>query len=596
MAVTNINKFWIRDPRIDVQNNSFTNWYTMIGAKNCTTQQYNTTNYSNSSITFNLTLSTINNVVIDRSSAVVQIPLKIKMTCAPVQNDTHLVYSPENNSLRAYPFHKIVNTTTITLNGNSISYVTHEIIRAMERTTENEDHSQATPTYPDYFQTYTAASGSNRNPFATYQDNTTDITRGAYPIKVISNTATEANLEVILLANLYDFPPFSRNKEVMGMNMSPIQIGFFFISNLAKMWSRVEAPTGNPIVYADGNKPLTSFEVTMGAALDLTTPILTLTLLSLPDDTPIPRQMFYPYHNCVFYPVTTNLVNSDATTEVTTQLIQLNTVPLKMYIYLKKSTNEVLTSANSACNSPDVFAKINGVKITFGNKANILSSARPVDLYTISKRNGLNKSISFNDWNGYIGVDPSYTNFQKYNTRGMGSLLCLNPAMDLSVDDNAYVGVSNKVNFQCIINFTNIAPVAQTFDACVLIVYDGLHTAIDNQSNLTTTIVSDISELKHSPLTYTEMKMKYNGGVLAGENFLSDGLGKLKEAAMNVNSFLKDTKLISQGAKLVPPPYGTIISSTARALGYGNGEGGILSGGKLLKRSDVARARRGQFF
>lgn len=584
--MSHIEKIAMLDPRIDMSA-SFRKWYTMLGSPNVVNQVYPTSSFSNSNCTFNIPLPDADRCVIDRSSVVIAMP--IRLVLVGPNSGSGNVYNPSYEGLRSEPLMKVINQLTIQMNGSSLNYYASEQAIVMERFNDNRNKNQMIPTMPDYTQTYALSNGTNRSPFASYLDNVTEMSRRGYPLTVVGSVSpTTMTIDTVLFWNLFDIPPFSENPDVMGINLTPFSINMSYNSQLARIWSRDIA-----------NHPqtsLTSLTVTMGTNSLQSYPTISMNVLSLPSNMKIPRSLTYPYHQVVFNSqLTGSLAQYASVTNSSSQIIQLNTVPSKIYIYVKPSTQFVNSTAANAYTYPDIFASIQQVSITFGNKNNLLSTMTPAQLFGMSKRNGLSSNIGYPDFIGYAGANEIQL---------MGSVICIDPMHDLSLEEGFLVGSNTKINFQTFISYTALHPTTSTYDLCTLFVYDGLQTMQDGQCNLNTTVINNINELQQSQISYNEMQALY-GGMIAGDfkSFMKSSFGKIKEIAGPINDILRETKLISKIAPMIPY-VGSVVAPVARSLGYGEeyeggdfyaqnnnrggfiaGNGGILAGGKQLPRS-----------
>lgn len=599
--MSNIQKLALLDPRLEVSE-TFKNFYVMLGSPDILCQPYPATSFSNSNINFNITLPDNHRCVIDRSSAILSIPIRITMngTGAGVGN----IYQPDREGLRSNPFDKMVLTSNYNINGSSLSYQNSEQILPMERYDDNLSNNQISPTMCDCSQNYTSVYGTNRSPFALFFDNPNEITRRAYPITVISNNTTDAVIDLVLYINIFDYPPFTEQNDVVGVNITPFTILYTMVSQLSRIWSRDPAHTQN----------LTTLNVTVGTNSLFGQPQISMIVLSLPHSVEIPDNISYPYNQVSFYPSVSSGSIAPNTTinQHATSVIQLDTLPSKIYIYVKASTQHVLSSMANSIGIPDTFASIIGVHLTLGNKNRLLASYSVQDLYNMSKKNGLSNKWSFSDFSGRNGPsDPTL----------MGSVICIDPSKDLSLAPGTIVGLSNKLNFQAFVSYTTISPYTMPYDVNVFIIYDGIQTMIGNRCDFSTNIISSEAELQMSPMSYNEIKAVY-GGVIAGRNaksFFKNMWGKLKEVAGPINKLLKSTGIISKATSFIPG-VGPVVSGVAKTLGYGEGgnfytqnmdggqyynqrqitdggfiagegapSGGILAGGRTLQRRDLAR-------
>jgi hypothetical protein len=105
------------------------------------------------------------------------------------------------------------------------------------------------------------------------------------------------------------------------------------------------------------------------------------------------------------------------------QNIQLNQIPDKLYIFLRKPM------ANQTATDSSTFLPIKNISMNFANASGLIASASQMDLWKMSVDNGLKSN-----WYEFSG----YANKQNANQVGLkvasgGSILVINPAKDLSL-------------------------------------------------------------------------------------------------------------------------------------------------------------------
>ena len=584
-----VNKYTILDPRIDTNNTSYRNWYNIVGSSNSTYQVFSTQNFSNSNMNFDIILPNNDMCVIDRSTVVISIPVRITLAnTAPPSADP--AYQTLRMALRSYCLPKIVQSLVINMNGNSLSYQASEMAIIQERFTDNSDNLQIMPTFCDPGQLYNDSYNTNMSPFASRFSNTDQISRSAYPMVTIGpNTSTGCIIDTVIHWNLCDYYPFSRDHDLVGLNITPFTISLNFVNQLTRLWSYD--------VSCTNFNATSTFTVNIGGNSLKSFPEISMLVMSTPQ--PLPPTLSYPFYQCVYYPSQTSVVAAGATMSSTSSVIQLQTLPSRIYIYPKISTSTILATSINAAIFPDVFGKINSLSITLGNKNNLLSNATPEFLFTMTKKNGLLDYITYSDWIGRNGASAAQAL--------CGGIVCIDPSRDLSLDGTEMVGLSSKINFQVTLNWTSLASNAYTYDIGVMLIYDGLQIMSNGQCILTNTLFSSVSELQQSPFTYKEIKDMY-GGAMAGsaKSFFHNVFGTLKKAIGPVNEILKSTKLISKAANYIPY-VGPVVSPIAQALGYGDDQdfyggenecdtggfmssahgAGVLAGGKQLRRSTL---------
>lgn len=85
--------------------------------------------------------------------------------------------------------------------------------------------------------------------------------------------------------------------------------------------------------------------------------------------------------------------NTTGGTVFASQTLQLNQIPDKLILYMRKS------GASQSYADSDSYLPIQAISIDFNNNSGILSAARSEDLYRMAKDNGSNQSWS--EWQGY---------------------------------------------------------------------------------------------------------------------------------------------------------------------------------------------------
>jgi len=604
----NLEKLGILDPRLDVSE-GFKKWMVMLGASEISTQQYPCTQFNQTYMMFNISLPNNTNCVVDRSSCIVSTDVNIKMTTTP--NGNTLAYNPLYEGLRCRALDKITSTLTFSLNGNSVAYQPYEISAAQSHCENNRDRMQIMPTQIDPTVNYDDCLFTAMSPFNKFLDNTYDTTRGSYPITIVSNTTTGCELRTTLYSNLCDWDPFSKDKDVVGINIYPFQIQYVFISKLARIWSRSNVAgytvAGNPPVpITIPALALTNFDVSFS------NPNISMTVLTLPDGLRLPPSITYPYHKLDYIPNTPNGKTFNKNTAPFTfqsGLIELETCPSKIIIFVKPSTTAVMDTNTSACTTADYFGQIQSHFYKFGNRVNLLANQTPPDIFAMSKRNGLSKEISFQQWNvvnGSTGVG-SPTSSNAYLS---GSIVIIDPIRDFYAQ-NYLPGKSEKIQFQANVMAKCYNDVAIQMDLGCLFIYDGVISQEPNMSYVMTNLIADSSEIKMSPMSYNQIK-SLMGGRDNISNFFRTSFGQIKRYATPIIDFLKKHQLISKAAKMIPSatPYigmpAQFVGNVAEKFGFGddgdNGDDGgfiagddgegVLAGGKRLSRKYLQRRLR----
>jgi len=576
-----LQKLSILDPRIEVSE-TFKHWFVMLGSPEINTHVYQTTQYNESSMTFNINLPNNTNSLIDRNSAIVKIPVTFTMVGGAGTGNT---YQPNCEGLRNRCLDRTIQTASYNLNGTNMSYQLSDLSIPQGVMDENKNNQQIIPCMIDCAQDYATLYGTNRSPFAKYVDNPNEITRRAYPMTVVSNDASGAVLTTDLYQNLFDWGIFSKDADVVGINVYPFSINFTFVAGvgLNRMWSRD---------LTNHTRALTSMTIKFGA------PQITMNILSLPTGHTLPEQITYPYHKCDFFPTTSSsALGPGVSTTMTSQLIELQSPPSRIMVYVKPSTQAILSNLNSAIGYTDCFASVTRNVYVYGQKTNLKGSDTAIDIFNMSKRNGLPDKIGWMDWSGKNGpLDGAL----------MGSIVVIDPTKDLSGDH--ICGMPEKLQFQATIDFTTLNPNTCTYDLCIVTIYDGINVQTGQMSQLTTNVINSPNELQMSPMSYNQMKALV-GGVMAGSkigDFFKNAWGKIKSFASPIIDFVRKNHLISNVASMIPAsipyvgPAAQGLAPIARSLGFGD-DGGWIGGedgddgddGGILAGRRVSNLRKG---
>lgn len=566
-----LQKYVVTDPRVELEQSKYQNWYVTKGPAAVNTYNVSTTQFSNSNLNFQIVLPSQNNCLMDRSSVIIKMPIRITMN-GPGTGAGN-IFNPLYEGLRANCLEKITSTLTFTMGGSSIVYQPFEQSLFMEHYSEKND-KQIVPTYIDNSQAYSDTNGTILSPFAIFFDN--HESRSSYPVTVISNNTTDAVIDYTLYWNLGGYPPFTFDENALGINLFPLNIEFLFISALQRIWSR---STSHP-------QALTSLSVTLGTNASFSYPEISYQTFILDTTDVILPSLSYPFHNVYVYKQQTSTAIGAGSYTATINNIVLPTLPARIYIGVKSSANYLQSSTANSIETPDVFQLITNVKITLGGNNTLMSNMKVHQLYDMCIDNGYNGS--YLDWVGRNGI----------NATGSGSVMCIIPEKDLTTMNLFLAGKSDQINYQAEIAYDVISTVAKTYEIVTLIVYDGVQTVVNNDSKLDFIPIKNTNELLQSPISHAEISA-LTGGLIAGDFYAGGKRARkfFKRLGIGLNKFLKQTKLVSKLTPLIPG-VGSYVSEAAKQLGYGDqsfyagpADGGYIAGkgGKILDRRTLKR-------
>jgi hypothetical protein len=278
--------------------------------------------------------------------------------------------------------------------------------------------------------------------------------------------------------------------------------------------------------------------------------------------------MTYPYFQISKY--VSNFSNTNvapnASTVLTSQVIQFSSIPRKLYLYAKQSNSIINQNIMNSMNTTDTFMRVDKVNINWDNIDGVLAGAESENLYQFSVQNGL--KMSFIDWHGL-----TYKFGGTVATVGLsGGPVCIELGKDIGLRDNQAEGALDKINFQVNLTVTNVnQTLTLNPDLYVVAVYDGILEIFDNSARAYIGVINQ-NDILNSPVnhnvSYNQLEKVYGG----------DFFSKFKDIAGKVVQGLRDTKAISNVLGSVPHPYAQVGANVAKSLGFG-ARGGVLDGG-----------------
>lgn len=313
-----------------------------------------------------------------------------------------------------------------------------------------------------------------------------------------------------------------------------------------------------------------------------------------------------PYVNGSSVQVTQNRypagLDTTAGTLLTSQTLQLNQIPDKLLLFIRKQGQGVGDS--------DSYLPITHLSIDFNNNSGLLSAARCEDLYRMSKDNGSNQN--WNEWvgfqtstaggesasadgNNYIGLltpapipiplnATSSTTPVFTSTATCGGVCVLEFGKDIQLIEDFFApGSLGNFNIRVNIYYNNNSPslvAGSAIELVMITMNSGVFVCERGTSSTYTGILTRADVLEASEqdaYTRSDVKRMVGGGFL---DMLKSGVSKLaplaKAVAPHVMPHAKEF-LSSKGA------LGKLASQGIGAMGYGMSGGGG-SGGRLHGR------------
>lgn len=564
----------VRDPRTILENER--QYAILKSGSHLEKKVWTTTSISQSAMNFSCPPPS-GGIIVDRKVKL-RSPIRIAFTGdAGVGN---LLLNPNRDAPRAFPLSSSMENLKVSINTQAVSMPMSDVIQALlhYNTSDdlaNTDYSEC-PALLDQSQAYSNLFGTVRNPLGSYGDSVgQNITaRGAFPYTIVSNTQTAAVVDFVSVEPLFISPLYFGCGNGSGFyNVTNMTFDINFVSNAAyRMWSH-DATSNFTSTITTANAQFNNFSPAFSYPVNVPAILMTYITPLQTQILPMNMPITYPYFEINRYPTdTANSIAANAMQPFTSNNIQLNSIPRRIYIYIRERNNELLNSANN----PDTYFSIENVNIQFQNKSGLLASATKSQLYEMSVKNHCN--MSWLQWSG--GSTNTAGTFNKFGT--VGSILCLEFATDIGLDDLDAPGKSGQYLLQVQCNATNISARSIFPTMYVVVVAEGTFTIPGlGRSLLNIGVITseNILNAQSSPyINYADIECVNGGNFMSGlkkfGNTLYDGVQKgLKFAREDYYPTLREG--IKTAKELVP-----FMGLGNSCCGQGVMTGGVPVGGR----------------
>ena len=466
---------------------------------------------------FNIQIPSLQTAVSRHFLVQSEITLKISFTAGPWTANQVLFDYGNTNSLQAFPLNSLFNTLQSNINNATVSVNSRDVLAGllkMYNFRELAQYNSLTPSLPDsFYLNYADGIGSNNNVMSNYSNGGFDKKfqpRGVFPVTMYDNAMQALpSLQVKADDNgaiPYPFVYFKFTTTEPLLFLSPYisahsnnQASFLGLNNLT-----ITANMG------DGSRAMSNGSYAIKANENALTPTvsavdyvsysgskLLLNFLTIP---PVMFSKIEP-KNVVNYNQYTSFnyssgtpITAKSTSTVAFNNIQLNQIPTRMLIFARKTQLSTYDS-NS-------FMVIKSVSLNFGNKSGLLSSATQSQLYDMSVRNGL--QMNYYEYSGSgisnntVGVPTAMPT--------IGSILAIDPAIDLSIDSQYSNSSGGQFNMQFDLQIYNQSAEDITPTLYLVVVNSGIFVTENGASSFTTGLLNQemVLETKtHDAITDT---------------------------------------------------------------------------------------------
>ena len=565
-------KVLIKDPRLDVSDSI--KYAVIKGGQNVTMAQYKAISQTDSQLVFNIQVPS-EQTIIDR-----RVLLQTKLCLAVTTSNSNCFYGIYS-ALASFPLHQLMTVLSVTINNNTVSLNVRDALPAIIRLLEEDDlvvYNGSSPTFADTLASYSNNAtiyGPNSGYWAV--NDPRNAHRGcfapsAYSISGAVETFTWLLTEPLLISP-FIFANLKSNGQgfygIQNMNIV-INIGTtarVFRGLSSAQYNNATATAAN--ILAPSFNSATSISSVAGGYTTGSSTLFSETQLLFNFLTPHPSDLM-PARNIVpFYELPRYITSVGATDtngcvvsnnfsatprklSFVLNSLQLNQIPDKLIIYVR------VASSYQWYGSPDVAFPITQVTVNFNNNSGILATATPVDLWQMSRKNGL--SSSWNDWSG-LGVGATTTSYPP-STVGLvptaGSYLVLEFGKDIQLTEDFYApGSLGNFNLQVNMTVLNNNPWAiaeNQLEAVLITMNSGVFVCERGTSSTYTGILTKQDVLEASQqehYTHDDVARMVGGGFFGALKSAASNL--VRQAAPALGNMARQgvASLANQGAQFV---------------------------------------------
>ena len=477
------------------------------GANQNTYQQFIATSSSSSNLSFNIQPPS-ESIVIDRN-ILLSAKVNFKINIGPnVPVNTNVWQYGQREAFQAFPLNNLFTTATSTINNTSVSVNTQDVLPSLLHLMDEEDlakYKGMTPYLLDRYQNYSDAINANNNPLAGFKNagyNQHRLPRGCHPLDALIITrqpngggATDNNpvsqntgdTWVIDVSATFTEPLFlspflfhSKYNEAGLLGINAMNFVFNIDAQMRRFWS-------SGLAKANGVDAI-PYTLSLNQANAFTNARIFLNFLTSQQTNLLPARNITPYVDYPRYITSqqnTNVVNAGASSDIVINNIQLNQIPDRFIIVVRKRLSD------QGVRDANAFFRINTISCNFNNVSGLLSSAGVtesggIDIWRMSVANGSKQS--WYEFSGQAQVYDQAGGNVKIST--CGSVLVIDPSRDLSLPAFLSNGSLGQFQFQMNMHVSNLSNENLAPEVLVITANSGLFATIAGSSQVQTALLN----------------------------------------------------------------------------------------------------------
>ena len=450
-----------------------------------------------------------------------------------------------NNGLRQFPLSAITDVVTCQVNGETLSQNTADLIAAMNcyhNDTYDRNRAVSTsPAMPDQYQKYSdwQLYGSARNPLADYGENSSEMSRGGFPITIAPDGLS---FRCELTEPLFLSPFLSGQEQDEGMvNVNQI--------NLSMRWVQL---TNRVLCHSSAGNPITAVSATFYQA-----PEVLMNYISPMITYPLPTVQTFPFSKLQQYIKPVGNFVAGSTQTLISDSIKLSLIPHRMYAFVRHARS------SSDYTVADSFAKISRMSVLWNNQSGLLSTASEQELFDISSRNDCN--LSYPQWDKY-----------------RGSVMCIEFGKDIGLQANEASNVAGQYTVQVEIQATNLDDTGD-YEFFLIMDQPGTFSVFENGARASIGNFSEAMVLS-AQQGDTESNHAVYTALHGGGRFMKGFKNFVHRFASGLGDVAKmSAPIVASLAPELSPALG-LVSQIAPQVAKATQGGGRVSGGRLSRR------------
>ena len=402
---------------------------------------------------------------------------------------------------QSFPLNRLFTTSQATVNNCSVSQNVQDIMDSLLRMNNSRElyrYNSTTPSYVDsQYANYAQAVGANNNPLASYSNASYDIDqlpRGAYPVTIsnvdhyVGGVLTDADLtstattdywviqcQITVEEPILCLSPFTYTDSEYGsaglVGINTISFNFSLDSSCKRFWSTAYN-YGGPYSVSLGWNGQSAFSNTFFNFVFLSSqPSQLISAKNVVQYWDTPRYLTNSNGTPQIQPY--DPVTNTGSTVINSNTLQLSCIPDYFIV-----TVRIPMSQQTPQNSSSFFT-ITSCSINLNNSSGLLSSYTTAQLWAMSSANGSNQN--FLEWRGQAQFNNPNGEGTPVGTTG--SVLVINPAIDLSLPNYLSNNSIGQFQFQIQLNVINNYAVAIQPEIVVVCCNSGLFISEQGQSS-----------------------------------------------------------------------------------------------------------------